>query len=305
MYIHRNGHEYDEIFPAWDWRKLPGVTSVIDDAPLDWSKAPDRKQQPEFVGAASDGENAAVAMDLHRDKLRAKKAWFFAGHFVVCLGTDIQYDGGNEPVVTTINQCLLNGPVKVQQGGHQSEFSGPAQKLNDIEWVEHAGVRYVLIEPTTVNVAAEGQSGNWRKIFDTPSTPKADVTKNVFTLGIEHGPKSYAYYVMPAAHADETPVKVLSNTSKLQAVQVATGWIGAVFWSAGSANVAGVAIDVDQPCVTTLTSVPDGQRVTIADPTQRLRTIKLNVEGMSQAIDLPQGGDAGKSVSVHFGTTRR
>lgn len=33
-YIYRNGDEYLNVFPFWDWRKIPGVTSYESDAPV-------------------------------------------------------------------------------------------------------------------------------------------------------------------------------------------------------------------------------------------------------------------------------
>ena len=36
-YIYRNGDEYLNVFPFWDWRKVPGITSYESDAPIPFS----------------------------------------------------------------------------------------------------------------------------------------------------------------------------------------------------------------------------------------------------------------------------
>ena len=77
-FFYRNGHEYDDIFPAWDWRIIPGVTSSLGNVSLRWPVA-DLKRGSGFVGGVSDGVNGYAAMDFHCDNPRAKKSWFFFG----------------------------------------------------------------------------------------------------------------------------------------------------------------------------------------------------------------------------------
>ena len=37
-FFYRTGNEYTDIFPVWNWRMIPGTTSLLDDAPLTWIK---------------------------------------------------------------------------------------------------------------------------------------------------------------------------------------------------------------------------------------------------------------------------
>lgn len=37
-YIYQDGDEYLDIFPLWDWRKLPGVTAFQSDDPMPITK---------------------------------------------------------------------------------------------------------------------------------------------------------------------------------------------------------------------------------------------------------------------------
>ena len=70
--------------------------------------------ESDFVGGVSDGDMGVVAYKMNNDQdgvdVSAKKAWFFLGKEVVCLGSDISTSAGY-PLTTTLNQCLLSGNV--------------------------------------------------------------------------------------------------------------------------------------------------------------------------------------------------
>ena len=182
IYFYRSGHEYDDIFPAWDWRMIPGVTCQLDNTSLRWPAA-DLKRGAEFVGGVSDGTNGSAAMDFHRDGLRAKKAWFFLGDTVVCLGADISATG-DQPVVTTLNQCLLKTVVHVQRAGKLESLAGANQNLSGADWVEQDGLCYTSLATEALQFSATSRTGNWHTVFDSPATPKADVAKDIFTLAV-------------------------------------------------------------------------------------------------------------------------
>ena len=298
-FFYRSGHEYDDIFPVWDWRMIPGVTSSLGDSSLRWPAA-DLKKGAGFVGDVSDGTNGCAAMDFHRVDLRAKKSWFFFGDTVVCLGADIN-STGDQLVVTTINQCLLKTTVTVQRASKQESINSTNQNLAGAEWVEQDGVRYTPLESEVLSASAASHIGNWHKVFDSPATPEADVHKNIFTLCIAHGNHvngaSYAYSVAPGEEAGSLQLKALSNTGKVQAVKAGdgkSGWLGAVFWTADSTDLDGNMIKVDAPCLMLM----DASRVIVSDPTQKLETLRMEIGGKSAIVKLPQGGDAGKSVEV-------
>ena len=64
MYVYRDGAEYDDILPVWNWRRIPGITAVQDKQGL----VPDGKTQNRqgFVGGVSDGQCGVSAMDFVR-----------------------------------------------------------------------------------------------------------------------------------------------------------------------------------------------------------------------------------------------
>ncbi|HTW93420.1 MAG TPA: polysaccharide lyase family 8 super-sandwich domain-containing protein, partial [Tepidisphaeraceae bacterium] len=290
-FLYLTGHEYDDIFPVWDWRKIPGTTELQTGTRPTWTKKTDQNRSTIFVGGASDGENACCAMDFQRDGVKAHKAWFMHGNVLICLGSAIS-SSSPDPVVTTLNQCILNGPIVIDGSAGQKTVSQISARLSDVDSITHDGFRYTFPYPQPLLIEAGPRTGNWKVVYNTASTPKADVTKNVFTLCIDHGrhPDSaaYAYFVSPA----EIPppvVKILSNTADLQSVQIGD-WTAAVFWSPGTADLNGASIAVDHACVVLMNLTANGSRITAADPTERLAALDISVNGRFHRLQLPLDG---------------
>ena len=67
--LYRRGDEYADIFPVWDWNKVPGTTVEQVPPSRDELKV---KGKTSFVGGVSDGTFGMCAMDLARGKLAAR-----------------------------------------------------------------------------------------------------------------------------------------------------------------------------------------------------------------------------------------
>jgi hypothetical protein len=102
-YLYRTGREYEDIFPVWDWRKVPGVTCPQAAGRLPRLGMDTYRPASSFVGGVSNGTYGAAALDLNRDGLTGKKSWFFFDNEVVCLGAGLHTDS-DEDVTTSINQ---------------------------------------------------------------------------------------------------------------------------------------------------------------------------------------------------------
>jgi chondroitin AC lyase len=321
-YFCRTGREYEDIFPVWDWRRLPGTTCQQGDSSL--VPAPKRcRGRSDFVGGVSDGRRGLAAMEYIRHGLRARKAWFFLDDAVVCTAADID---SNRPglVVTSVNQCLLNGPVTVSAGREVSTLTNGIHKADDIEWVHHNGIGYAFLEPATTAVRAAEQQGNWHRIHHRES--KRNVERNVFSLWINHGSKpngaAYGYAVFPdvAAEAMRTlhrsrPFKIIQQTASLQAISTDEGgYIQAAFFDPGRLAVdENLAIEVDAPCLVIIERTPASIRLYVADPTHLCETIGIRLSGRyagptatydpahgrtKLTVELPQEGRAGQTASV-------
>jgi chondroitin AC lyase len=118
--LYLTGDEYKDIFPVWDWTKLPGITAIQGTLEIGGKNPIHARGATAFAGGVSDGEYGMAAMDLARGNLTAKKAWFFFDDGYLCLGADIHLAGDvKHSVATDVNQTLLGGNVLTSQSQHQ------------------------------------------------------------------------------------------------------------------------------------------------------------------------------------------
>lgn len=289
MSILVDGDEYDDIFPFWNWRRLPGLTaqdSVA--ATVDYSQ-----NRSDFTGGVSDDSAGAEAMILKHDGLTAYKSYFFIDGVITCLGAGIS-GTNNFPVFTTLNQPLLKGPVTYLGPNNTSEkILGDGTELvtDNIKAVYHNSVGYCLLQPAKLHISNKLQKGNWASIADfykdIPDSGK------VFNLFIEHGYKpeeaTYAYCILPGIAKTELSrfarqpfIQVLSNTIQCQAVSDKAGAVcQAVFYAPGSLHVGTHTIYSMNAGLVMIKSFDNGKlKITVADPVQKLDSYMLELSGM-------------------------
>lgn len=273
------GGEYEDIFPLWNWRRLPGITAPQSDAPP--SRFSNSRLPTVFTGGVTDGTNGCATLDLARDGVVAKKSWFFAGDQVFCLGAGIA-STGTLPLATGVNQCWLRGAVGREDGQ-----------------LVHDGFRYAPLAGTRFEMAAGAVTGSWRSIAHRHGLSAAAVTGSVFSVWIDHGVKpvgaSYAYAILPT-EIRSPGWQILANTTNLQAIASPRGELMAVFHAAGDLRFEHHALTVDEPCLVHV-SFRDRTLVTIADPSQRLPLAGLSWDGHFARVSLPKGPEAGRSVT--------
>jgi chondroitin AC lyase len=308
------GNEYVNIFPAFDFQKIPGATIVQQPALPHWNQLA-KKGLTDFVGGVTDGRYGAAATDFAcvHDPLKARKAYFFFDREFVCLGTAIQ-SKAEYPVVTTLNQCLLNGDVIVQTANGQQRPAKGKHALNDVQYVWHDNVAYLFPEPIDINCNNTTASGSWRSINHQSWATDEPVQKDIFCLWLDHGPRptkaGYAYIVAPAIAAEavanyskKTSIEILSNTAAIQAVRNnALQVTQVVFYEAGEIKLSGnVSVSVDHPCMLMLTG-KSFKNITVSDPTRKLKTLQITVKSGKKSkeykVDLPVDGYAGQSVQL-------
>lgn len=335
--IYRDGLEYYQIFPVWNWLRLPGTT--LEQTAVMPPFYGYVRGTGTFTGGVTDGAiglSAYVQADLKASRTSstptevrpmpaARKSWFFFGDGFLALGAGITSSAAN-PIFTTANQTLLRGAVRLQTSG--TAFNPPIgdSDFASTRWVQHDGVGYVFPTPTTVRLATTPQTGSWSLITVYASTTA--VTKNVFTLGFDHGiaptNATYAYVVLPgadeaatAAFAAQNPVTILVNTPQLQAARIASLDLSAVaFFDPGSITLKpGLTVASNQPALVLIHGVSTGFELTVAEPTQLLTTLNLTISGQYTVPDavydpvgnttrvtvtLPSGQLAGSSVALHL-----
>ena len=330
-FITISGKEYLDIFPVWDWQKIPGTTIVQKPSLPHWNQIA-KKGITEFIGAVTDGMYGAVAFDFQsvHDPLKARKAWFFFDKEYVCLGAGISSDAAY-PVVTTMNQCLLRNEVSVKEQNGNTSFKKGTHDVKNVSWVLHDGVAYVFPSLTNVHVSNQTVTGNWRQINHQDWATEEPVQKDVFSLWIDHGIKpengKYEYIVVPRVEESSidnyykrSGIVVLANTPELQAVQHKNlGRTQIVFYQEGSIKLPdGLVVTVGSPCLVMIKKKGKSiEQIQVSDPSRMLKTLELTVNSPIKTsgdhwkaewdktknlsvihIDLPAEDYAGKTVEL-------
>jgi chondroitin AC lyase len=306
LFVYHDGSEYADIFPVWDWRKIPGVTCASQGKNL----IPAEKMDTDFAGAVSDGTYGAAGLDYNRDGVTGRKSWFFLDHEIVCLGAGLTARD-NSTLTTDIEQCLLKGDVIAGKIGKPGAVQ-PASRheASGTNWVWHNGRGYVLPGKQNIVLGGATQSGSWHDVLISGNS--APISKDVFSLWIDHGVRppaaGYVYMILPVSTKEETAAwagapldTVLSNTPGVQAIENARLKLAmAVFFQPGRITCQLGTMTVDAPCALILNEDAAHPRVTVADPSQLGTTVHVTLGGKSITVNLPQLEEAGKSISADW-----
>lgn len=326
--IYQRGDEYRDIFPLWDWSRLPGVTCP------DAATPPPLPTPGEylfgttaFVGGVSDGTSGLAAFDYRQDEVAARKIWFCFEEGFFCLGAGIT-SGKDNALHTTVNQCLQAGPVTVQQGGKTQAVAGQEQAFGTARWVHHDGIGYLFPVDASLVVKNAPQTGAWKDVNDQHGYTADPITKPVFSLWLDHGARpqdaTYQYAVLPgmtpaqvASYAAQSPLQVLSNTRALQAAHHQHHHLtGLAFYEPGELTLpTGFKVGVDKPCLLLVRRQGTKLTLTVANPLNEALDVTVAVGALLKGTGaepvagtkasrvrfvLPGGPNAGASLSQQF-----
>jgi chondroitin AC lyase len=320
--IRIDGDEYSNIFPIWDWNKVPGITMREFATP---QQNPNRYVASSygnttFVGGVSDSTYGASTYKLNNGGVTGTKSWFFFDNEIVCLGAGIN-SSQSENIATTLNQTFLKGAVTVKAGGATSTMSAATQQnANNIEWVLHNKVGYFFPSGGNVFISNVTQSGNWSTIGTSTGAVTADVFKLWINQGVKPVNSTYAYIVAPGITTEtamnsynSSAIKILSNTTAIQAVmQSDLNIVEVIFSSAGTLTLNGTevsSITVDKPCAVIIKGINTIKpSVSIADPAQNSTIINLSLTFKSVSQEnfvgvMPTGNYKGSSKAISAGTS--
>lgn len=303
-FLYCSGHEYDNVFPVWNWRQIPGTTLIQSEATPPVPGWNNPGNQLPFVGGVSDGRQGCCAMDYNYNRLSARKAWFTREDSLVCLGAGICSPAA-DPVATTINQCLLNGQVTVTSENQTDTILNTGSVCSSsVRSVSHDGYCYRFLQPANVRLDCSRQTGNWKRVHDAQS--ENAVTQDIFNLRIDHGRQpnnaDYAYAVQPTAGGKPAVPEILCNTTTLQAVRFENA-VMAIFYDAAPLSWGHTTIHPEKPCIILLDTSDSGQvQVWISEPTRKEQSIGLNITCndhlYQQDIHLPADSQAGSTVHI-------
>jgi len=192
------------------------------------------------------------------------------------------------------------------------------------KWILHNQAGYYFPDGGSLKLETKTVTGSWSRVASMYKDEP--VQSGIFKLWFEHGTnpsgKTYAYSITPQATKaqmqqmeNKPSFRIVKNENNIQAVVSSDQkWYGIIFYQAGKSDLLG-GVETDQPCVLMIKKVNEGLSVSISDPTQKLGQIKLTLNGnyhtadrlskgiavqgsSTLAISLPQGAEAGKTVSV-------
>jgi chondroitin AC lyase len=332
-----SGDEYVNIFPAWDWSRIPGVTTAKDDVIPEKPEASQRTintpqstyyfSSADFAGGVSDGVFGLSAYDYSWDSIRGRKAWFFTPEAMYCFGAGIEASK-SKPIITNVNQCLSSGQVTVNVDGEKSIFEGSEMTRSDIRWAHHDRVGYFFPSGGDITLKNADQSGSYNELVGS-SRSSSPVTLKVFSLWIDHGNSPaggrYEYIVVPSKDVnqfekwlEDNPLKMIINDNNYQAVHDRSSGVFAVaFYRAGTITLEQrLSVLVSRPCLLLIQSVRNGAgyKITVSDPTTKIQNVILKIsktlkgpdaiinpdQSTSISIIFPSGDNAGRSLTMEF-----
>jgi chondroitin AC lyase len=136
--LYLTGEEYKDIFPVWDWSRVPGTTALEGTLDIGEHDPVNAMGTTSFDGSVSDGVDGLAAMDLKRGGLTAKKAWFFFDDAYVALGAGITLQGDSQHAVATdVNQTLLSGDVMESSSTRPLSAATHRYRTKRGMWVYH------------------------------------------------------------------------------------------------------------------------------------------------------------------------
>lgn len=306
LFVYDTGQEYLNIFPVWDWRKVPGVTTYESDASMPMlEKSYYPGNESDFVGGISDGKQGLSVMELKRDGLTVRKYCLFTPEALVVLGSGIQSDS-LLPVTTSIEQCWAEDKAEVWIDGGWKKLESRQTFVQKGLCVLHGQKGYIIPEGQCV-AEVENRTGRWNDIMQIYREQTEE--GKVFSLYMNHGTRpsgaSYQYYILPQADRKAVErfstddLKIMTNTEKMQVVHVAkedAWWIAA--WKEGTCTLgSSLRVDVLTPGLYCIKRQGNSYQIVCGDPTQQRDSLVLEINGVKKTIQLPQGKDRGTSVA--------
>jgi chondroitin AC lyase len=290
-YVLKNGEEYFNLMPVWNWHQLPGTTT--------FKEAYKIKRLP-FAGGVSNGKVGLSVMDYcledqkQAQSVSARKFWACHGNLVVCLIAGLDATVLNGEAVTTLDQCRWKGNVVVNQPG--AVLPQGDHKMEHVKWIYHSGLAYIPLRPGPMEVHLKIVSGCWKSI--NASLSDEPVTEKVFTPVMVHGKQlkdeSTGYVLASCATARQAQLlasnphwKILRNDRDCQAACFKDGTTMIAFYKPGSVTLAGEKrLAADRPCLFLIAD----HKLYASDPLQAGGKLTIVFDGKKRTLMLPEHG---------------
>lgn len=249
------GDEYQAIGAVLDFAMFPGITTYHeDDAALlerynkDYSKTWGKST---YTGTHSDGATdeklgiGALYMELINDGLSGKLSFITYKNMTVALGAGLNCskDSNTAEIRTSIDQCKYNnasiGTTPLALGGGSVSVMGNAAIYN-------GAFAYYNLGDGVLCAEAKTMTGSYSRTDSAKSyyEQSADVFSLYYSYGKTLNNASYAYAVCAngdkkaPATAEELPIRKITNTEAVQAVEFEDGHYVIIFHTAGTHTLA-------------------------------------------------------------------
>lgn len=290
-YFIKDGQEYFNLMPVWDWQYLPGITSFRGAVRKDI-------QQKTFTGNVSDGNSGMAVMQEELGKeggewIRLRKAWISHRSITIVLMGGMQSSALQEPAFTVMDQCRSRGGLQCSEASFDALDS--VQSFQRLRWVYHHGFAYLPLYKDSVVTRNQRRTGRWTDINRSESP--ALVTDSVFMPYIVHriGDTASGYAVVSCEDAvaakriaAKPSWKILSNTGDCQSVCFDDGNVAIAFYQPGKYMLKEIgSININRPC---LLWRNESKQWFASDPSQQGGELHLQIKKRSWSVRLPNDG---------------
>ncbi len=205
--IMRDGEEYLDIAPIWDYAGIPGTTAVPegDEALLGHDSRWRMNRLPnEHCGGIQEGAKGIAYELAEHDEIKGYIAAFAFEHGFVYLGAGINAPEGTE-LVTTVDQCHYRGHLT------QRESS-----------ILHNGIRYTGLLDTELCHKVKKVTGSWKR--NNAGALTETVQGEVLSINFPQMTDHYAW-MLSSSRSELPKVEILQNDTMRQAIKLEDGSI--------------------------------------------------------------------------------
>ncbi|WP_260255386.1 polysaccharide lyase family 8 super-sandwich domain-containing protein, partial [Elizabethkingia anophelis] len=302
----QDGTEYFNIYPVWDWKKIPGTTT-LENSPL-----PDTKYltpgKSVFAGGVSDGKTGVSVFLQDQFNVKAQKSWFMFGEEIVCVGSNISTDKEDE-ILTTVEQNFFKDKVIYQNLVDKHKLKeGQLVNNKDQQVLIHRNTAYIFKEKTNLYISTQTQKGTWKELTELGSTDEKQSA--VFKVWINHGKKAdngiYQYFIVPGIRSVNRAKKIADdfivwNRKDVHAVyKKSSKKLMLVFFNPAQIEVEGRMIKADRPCTVLIEDLEaQSPELFVSDPSRKEKEVNLGIGKENIHINLPTDR-AFAGSSVHY-----
>lgn len=323
--IRCTGDEYLNIFPLWDWKRVPGVT-IPQKERLTRTFGSVINGTSKFAGGVSDsifGVTAYKYYDSYQDtNTGASKGYFFFDDEVVCLGAGIKSD---YPTMTGVDQTWGGHIINCLKADWEMDTYNESLNEdliynNDLKFIHHNNMGYYFPEGGIIRVRNKDTEGRWTDINASGNQDSTLIKGKIFSIAIDHynpselnGIKKYAYVIVPGVSITQmkqyvlnNSIRIIQNNDTIQSVaHINKDIIGIIFYKEGSLEYSGYSIEVDRSCVVLIKNIKtlSLMEVHIADPSQSGLPINISISNNKSSF---KGlADFSKDDENYYGTSKK